>query len=90
MRALEMAGPLNFQCFVAPAARSAFTEINARMAGTAILSQAAGVPLFEGILDLARGREPEPWLRPCAAAAHVPLLGRGVPAAGRAALGKEA
>jgi carbamoyl-phosphate synthase large subunit len=65
VRALGMAGPLNFQCFVSPEGAVAFTEINARLAGTAILSQAAGVPLFEGILDLARGRQPEPWLKPC-------------------------
>lgn len=66
VRALEMAGPLNFQCFAQPDGAVCFTEINARMAGTAILSQAAGVPLFEGILDLARGRDPAPWLKPSA------------------------
>jgi len=65
VRALGMAGPLNFQCFVSPEGAVAFTDINARLARTAILSQAAGVPLFEGILDLARGRQPEPWLKPC-------------------------
>ena len=65
VRRLGMVGPLNFQCFAGPDGRVAFTEINARMAGTAILSQAAGVPLFEGILDLALGREPQPWLKPC-------------------------
>jgi len=64
VRALGLAGPLNFQCFASPAGTVAFTEINARLAGTAILSQAAGVPLFEGILDLARGRQPAPWLKP--------------------------
>jgi len=66
VRALGMVGPLNFQCFVGPGGEVRFTEINARLAGTAILSQAAGVPLFEGILDLARDREPRPWLEPCA------------------------
>jgi carbamoyl-phosphate synthase large subunit len=66
VRALDLAGPLNVQCFVAAGGRVAFTEINARLAGTAILSQAAGVPLFEGILDLARGRDPRPWLKPAA------------------------
>ena len=66
VRTLGMVGPLNFQCFVSPEGRVAFTEINARLAGTAILSQAAGVPLFEGILDLALGREPRTWLKPCA------------------------
>jgi len=61
---LGMVGPLNVQCFVDAGGAVAFTEINARLAGTAILSQAAGVPLFEGILALARGEAPEPWLRP--------------------------
>jgi len=65
VRALGMVGPLNFQCFISPGGAVGFTEINARLAGTAILSQAAGVPLFEGILDLACGREPAPWLKPC-------------------------
>jgi carbamoyl-phosphate synthase large subunit len=62
--ALEMVGPLNVQCFVGPDGTVSFTEINARLAGTAILSQAAGVPLFQGILTLARGGCPEAWLRP--------------------------
>jgi carbamoyl-phosphate synthase large subunit len=60
VKALHLVGPLNVQCFVAD--EVLFTEINARIAGTAILSQAAGVPYFEGILDLAEGRAPRPWL----------------------------
>lgn len=64
VKALGMVGPLNFQCFVGPGGEVAFTEVNARLAGTAILSQAAGVPLFEGILNLARDRTPRPWLQP--------------------------
>jgi carbamoyl-phosphate synthase large subunit len=63
VKALDMVGPLNFQCFVADGGEVAFTEVNARLAGTAILSQAAGVPLFEGILDLARDRTPRAWLQ---------------------------
>ena len=66
VKGLGLVGPLNIQCFVHPDGPVAFTEINARLAGTAILSQAAGVPLFEGILKLARGERPERWLRPCA------------------------
>jgi carbamoyl-phosphate synthase large subunit len=62
VRTLGLVGPVNIQCFVADQVR--FTEINARMAGTAILSQAAGVPYFQGILDLAAGLPPEPWLKP--------------------------
>jgi carbamoyl-phosphate synthase large subunit len=65
VKALGLVGPLNVQCFVSEYGEVAYTEINARLAGTAILSQAAGVPLFEGILDLACGRRPAPWLRPC-------------------------
>lgn len=64
VRALGLAGPLNIQCFISAEGRVAFTEINARLAGTAILSQAAGVPLFEGILELARGGVPPLWLKP--------------------------
>ena len=63
VKALRMVGPLNVQCFVAPSGAVSFTEINARLAGTAILSQAAGVPLFQGILELARGGCPEAWLK---------------------------
>ena len=62
VKALGLVGPLNVQCFVTDTAR--FTEINARIAGTAILSQAAGVPYFEGILDLAAGQVPATWLKP--------------------------
>lgn len=65
VKGLGLVGPLNIQCFIAPDGAVGFTEINARMAGTAILSQAAGVPYFEGILALARGEAPEPWVRPC-------------------------
>ena len=65
VKGLGLVGPLNVQCFVAPDGSVGFTEINARLAGTAILSQAAGVPLFEGILTLARGGRPEPWIKPC-------------------------
>ena len=63
VKALSLVGPVNIQCFISRTGDVSFTEINARLAGTAILSQAAGVPLFEGILDLARGISPEPWLR---------------------------
>ena len=64
-RALGLVGPVNVQCFVDGA--PLFTEINARLAGTAILSQAAGVPYFQGILALARGAEPVSWLEPAEA-----------------------
>jgi carbamoyl-phosphate synthase large subunit len=64
VRELALVGPVNIQAFVSAAGQLAFTEVNARLAGTAILSQAAGVPLFQGILALARGLRPEPWLKP--------------------------
>jgi len=62
VKALGLVGPVNIQCFVSDTVL--FTEINARIAGTAILTQAAGVPYFQGILDLVEGRAPEPWLKP--------------------------
>jgi len=65
VKALGLVGPVNVQCFVDGGPR--FTEINARIAGTAILTQAAGVPYFQGILDLCEGRTPEPWLKPAEA-----------------------
>jgi hypothetical protein len=49
------------QCFVEPDGRVLFTEVNARLAGTAVLSQAAGVPLFEGIISMCRGETPPKW-----------------------------
>lgn len=63
VKALGLVGPLNVQCFLGEEG-PVFTEINARLAGTAILTQAAGVPYFEGILEVAAGRTPSPWLRP--------------------------
>ena len=65
VKRLGLIGALNVQGFVSPEGQIAFTEINARLAGTAILSQAAGVPLFEGILELARGERPGTWLQAC-------------------------
>lgn len=65
VKALGLVGPVNLQGFAAEGGGTfRFTEINARLAGTAILTQAAGVPFFQGILALCGGREPEPWLRP--------------------------
>lgn len=65
VKALRLVGPVNLQGFFSEAEGTfRFTEINARLAGTAILTQAAGVPYFQGILALCRGRAPEPWLRP--------------------------
>jgi carbamoyl-phosphate synthase large subunit len=66
VKALRLVGPLNVQCFVSLEGRISFTEINARLAGTSILTQASGVPYFEGILALARGERPDPWIKPSA------------------------
>lgn len=49
----RLVGPANIQCFVTDAGEIVFSEINARLAGTCILSVAAGVPLFEGICSMA-------------------------------------
>ncbi len=64
VKALGLVGPVNIQCFAGEGL--SFTEINARIAGTAILSQAAGVPYFQGILALGEGRIPAAWLKPAA------------------------
>jgi carbamoyl-phosphate synthase large subunit len=64
VKGLGLVGPLNIQAFLGPEGEVTFTEINARMAGTVILSQAAGVPFFDGVLELARGGVPPLWLRP--------------------------
>ena len=58
VRALGLVGPANIQCFVTDGGEIMFTEVNARLAGTAILSQAAGIPLLEGIVALAFGEQP--------------------------------
>ena len=61
VRQLRIVGPANIQCFVTDDDQVVFSEINARLAGTCILSIAAGVPLLEGICALATG-EPIPEL----------------------------
>ncbi len=61
---LGIVGPANIQCFLAEDGSILFSEINARLAGTCILSIAAGVPLFEGICDLALGEPVREWLQP--------------------------
>jgi carbamoyl-phosphate synthase large subunit len=61
---LRIVGPANIQCFVTEAGAIVFSEINARLAGTCILSVAAGVPLLEGVCKLATGDTIEEWLTP--------------------------
>ena len=61
---LRIVGPANIQCFLTDDGRLLFSEINARLAGTCILSVAAGVPLFEGICSLATGDEITDCLHP--------------------------
>jgi carbamoyl-phosphate synthase large subunit len=53
VRKLKLIGGANIQCFVSDDGDILFTEINARPAGTAILSQQAGVPFVEAIVCLA-------------------------------------
>jgi len=57
VEALKLVGPANIQCFLTDNGQVVFSEINARLAGTCILSIAAGVPLFEGICSMAIGDE---------------------------------
>lgn len=61
---LRIVGPANIQCFVSNDDQLLFSEVNARLAGTAILSIAAGVPLLEGICSLATGEPIAECLHP--------------------------
>jgi carbamoyl-phosphate synthase large subunit len=54
-RQLKLFGPANIQCFVTPENKVVFTEINARIAGSFMLSVAAGAPMIEGLVALMRG-----------------------------------
>jgi carbamoyl-phosphate synthase large subunit len=58
VRALKLIGPVNIQCFIDSRGQLLFSEINARLAGSSILTAAAGIPLYEGIVDMIRGRTP--------------------------------
>jgi carbamoyl-phosphate synthase large subunit len=61
---LRIVGPANIQCFLQNDGSVLFSEINARLAGTCILSVAAGVPLLEGICNMAIGGEIAESLHP--------------------------
>jgi carbamoyl-phosphate synthase large subunit len=58
VRALKLIGPVNIQCFIDSRGQLLFSEINPRLAGSSILTAAAGIPLYEGIVDMIRGRTP--------------------------------
>jgi carbamoyl-phosphate synthase large subunit len=58
VRALKLIGPANIQCFIDNHGQLLFTEVNARLAGSSILTAAAGIPLYEGIVDMIQGRTP--------------------------------
>jgi len=64
VRELPLIGPANIQCFLADDGQILFTEVNARIAGSCILSAAAGVPLFEGIVAMLKGETPPRFLSP--------------------------
>lgn len=64
VRALKIVGPANIQCFIDQQGRLLFTEVNARLAGSSILTAAAGIPLYEGIVDMIRGKSPAPCIQP--------------------------
>lgn len=53
VRKLKLIGGANIQCFICDDGDLLFTEVNARPAGTAILSQCAGVPYVEAIICIA-------------------------------------
>jgi len=61
---LRIVGPANIQCFETAEGELLFSEINARLAGTCILSVAAGVPLLEGVCNMALGAEIAEHLQP--------------------------
>lgn len=61
---LPLIGPANIQCFLSDKGHIAFTEVNARIAGSCILSMAAGVPLFEDVVALLKGETPTQFLKP--------------------------
>lgn len=57
VRELDLFGPANVQCFVTSQGEVRFTEINARIAGSSILSVEAGAAIFSGLLAIMRGEE---------------------------------
>jgi carbamoyl-phosphate synthase large subunit len=58
VKRLAIVGPANIQCFVSKDGEVFFTEINARLAGSSILTQGAGIPFYEGIVAFLKGEEP--------------------------------
>ena len=58
IKRLKIVGPANFQCFLTTEGELLFTEVNARLAGSSILTQGAGIPLYEGIISLLKGEDP--------------------------------
>ncbi len=64
VRALKLIGPANIQCFVDHQGQLLFTEVNARLAGSSILTAIAGIPLYEGVVDMIQGRTPATCIAP--------------------------
>jgi carbamoyl-phosphate synthase large subunit len=58
VKKLAIIGPANIQCFITREGKVLFTEVNARLAGSSILTEGAGVPLLECIVALLKGEEP--------------------------------
>jgi carbamoyl-phosphate synthase large subunit len=54
----------NIQCFVQPDGGVLFGEINARVAGSSIFTQLAGIPFYESIVEMMRGKHPAKRVRP--------------------------
>lgn len=64
VKELSIVGPANIQCFLTADEQVYFTEVNARLAGSAILSVAAGIPLFEYIVAILQNKAVPPIIKP--------------------------
>ena len=58
VEALGLIGPACVQCIEDETGAVKFTEVNPRIAGSAVLSMAAGAPIVEDAIRLARGETP--------------------------------
>jgi len=64
VKRLAIIGPANLQCFITKQGKVIFTEVNARLAGSSILTEGAGVPLLECVIALLKGVEPPRHIHP--------------------------
>ena len=64
VRQIGLIGPANIQCIVDEDGGVWFTEVNARLAGSAVLTFSADPEFPRALVDLLLGRNPAPSLRP--------------------------